>query len=64
MHMLKVLSMFILLVMLAVPAPAQAAESPPPIIDRSDPGVVCQDKVVANGTRLNSPVLQHGVPDG
>jgi hypothetical protein len=56
--------MFVWLVMLAVPALAQAAESPPPISDRSDPGVVCQDKVVPNGTRPNSPVLQRGVPDG
>jgi hypothetical protein len=64
MHMLKVLSMFILLVMLAVPAPAQAAESPPPIIDRSDPGVVCQDKAVPNGIRPGSPVLQRSVLDG
>jgi hypothetical protein len=64
MRMLKVLSMFIWLVMLALPALAQAAESPPPIIDRSDPGVVCQDKVTPNGTRPNSPVLQRGVLDG
>ena len=64
MHMLKVLSMFVLLVMLAVPALAQAAESPPPIIDRPDPGVVCQDKVVPNGIRPSSLVLPSGVPDG
>ena len=63
MHMLKVLSMFVWLVMLAVPAPTHAAESPPPLIDRSDPGVVCQDQVAPNGTRPNSPVLQRGVRD-
>ena len=64
MHTLKACSIFVALVMLAVPALAQAAESPPPIADRSDPGVVCQDDVVPNGTRPNSPVPQRGTLDG
>ena len=64
MHPSKVLLMFVLLMTLAVPALAQAAESPPPIIDRSDRGVVCQDQVAPNGTRPNSPVLQRDGRDG
>jgi hypothetical protein len=63
MHLSKVLSMFVLLVMLALPAFVQAAESRPPIVDRSDRGMVCPDQVAPKGVRANSPVLQRGVLD-